>query len=72
MKQLLIQGVEKVDSNMWKNFIKHVVGKEERFWQMEFTVDELMAEREPCIINIEPDDSDDSDDLDDITPLSDS
>lgn len=75
VKQLLIEGVEKVDSNMWKNFIKHVVGEEERFWQMDFTVDELMAEREPCILNIEPDDSDDSDDsddLDDITPLSDS
>jgi len=67
VKQLLIEGVERVNADMWKNFIKHTIEEEEKFLKMDFVVDELMAEKEPCVLNVE---TDDSDDFDDVRPLS--
>ncbi|XP_022174483.1 uncharacterized protein LOC111036671 [Myzus persicae] len=58
VKRLLIEGVKRVDSEMWKNFIKHVVDEEDKLWNMDFIVDELTAEQEPCVLNLGPDDSD--------------
>jgi len=74
VKRLLIEGVQRVDSEMWKNFIKHVVDEEDKLWNTDFIVDELTAEQEPCVLNLGPDDSDSESDLDsdnDIRPLSD-
>jgi len=74
VKRLLIEGVQRVDSEMWKNFIKHVVDVEDKLWNMDFIVDELTAEQEPCVLNLGPDDSDSESDLDsdnDVRPLSD-
>ncbi|XP_022183104.1 uncharacterized protein LOC111042712 [Myzus persicae] len=68
VKQLLIEGVERVDADMWKNFIKHTIEEEEKLFKMDFVVDELMAEKEPCVLNVESDD-DDSDDFNDVVPL---
>jgi len=74
VKQLFIEGVERVDSAMWKNFIGHVIEEKDKLWNMDFVVDELTAEQEPCVLNLGPDDSDSESDLDsddDVRPLSD-
>ncbi|XP_050065515.1 uncharacterized protein LOC126554479 [Aphis gossypii] len=80
VKRLLIEGVQRVDSEMWKNFIKHVVDDEDKLWNMDFIVDEFTAEQEPCVLNLVPDDSDsesnsdsesDLDSDNDVRPLSD-
>lgn len=44
MKILLIEGIEKVNADMWKNFISHIISEEDEFWDMDGIVDELLAE----------------------------
>lgn len=41
---LLIEGVEKVNADMWKNFISHTIEEENKFWTLDNVVDELTAE----------------------------
>ncbi|KAL4085006.1 hypothetical protein QTP88_027855 [Uroleucon formosanum] len=66
--RLIIEGIHRVNSDMWKNFIKHVIGEEDKLWNMDFVVDELMAKRVPCVLNVAPGDSDSDND---VRPLSD-
>jgi transposase len=44
VKKLLIEGTEKVDLGMWKNFISHTMKEEETFWNVDSVLDELMEE----------------------------
>lgn len=61
VQTLLIEGIAKINSNMLKNFISHVISEEENFWGMDGIVDELMAEQEPFVITIGNTSSDEND-----------
>lgn len=53
VKTLLMEGIEKVDDSMWKNFIRHTMAEEEKFYQIDFIVDEMLtAETEPVTMTI--------------------
>lgn len=43
VKNLLIEGINRVDANMWKNFIKHTKEEEEKFYQIDFIVDDVLT-----------------------------
>lgn len=68
---LLIEGVDKVNVDMWKNFISHTIEEENTFWTLDNVMDELTAEHQPLVMIIgnsdEDNDCDDDDDL--ATPL---
>lgn len=64
VKKLLVEGVDEVDSQMWKNFISHIVKEENKFWTMDDIVDELTAEQHPVVMTIGQSDSEDDDDFD--------
>jgi len=60
------EGVEKVNPDMWKNFISHVMQEEEKAWNLDNIIDDsVTAESQPCVLTIGNSDSDDSDDNDD-------
>lgn len=61
VKKLLIEGVDRVSPDMWKNFISHVVKEEEKAWKLDPMIDDSMtAENQPCVLTI-GDNSDDED-----------
>jgi len=43
VKNLLIEGINRVDANMWKNFIKHTEKEEEKFYQIDVIVDDVLT-----------------------------
>ncbi|XP_025191554.1 uncharacterized protein LOC112591831 [Melanaphis sacchari] len=43
VKTLLLEGIERVDENMWKNFIRHTMTEEEKFYKIDFIVDDLLS-----------------------------
>ncbi|KAE9521391.1 hypothetical protein AGLY_018213 [Aphis glycines] len=43
VKRLLLEGIERVDENMWKNFIRHTMTEEEKFYKIDFIVDDLLS-----------------------------
>ncbi|KAL4083563.1 hypothetical protein QTP88_028879 [Uroleucon formosanum] len=59
---LLKEGLDKVNDVMWKNFIRHVMGVENKFWDMDFMIDEMLAEKEPMVVTYTGETSDESDD----------
>lgn len=62
VRNLLIEGTEKVTVEMWKNFISHTTKAEDKFWDMDNLVDELMAEQQTVVLTIgNSDNEDDSD-----------
>lgn len=62
VRNLLIEGTEKVTVEMWKNFISHTTKAEDKFWDMDNLVDKLMAEQQTVILTIG--NSDNEDDFD--------
>ncbi|CAI6370309.1 unnamed protein product [Macrosiphum euphorbiae] len=53
VKKLLIEGINRVDDTMWKNFISHTRKEENKFWKLDFIVDEVLtAEETPVIMTI--------------------
>lgn len=53
VKTLLIEGINQVDSTTWKNFINRVKKEEEKFWESDFIVDDLLtAEQTPVEMTI--------------------
>lgn len=42
VQKLLVEGVEKVDATMWKNFISYTIGEEDRFWILDTIAEELI------------------------------
>lgn len=42
IKKLLIDGVNNWTPKTWKNFIQHVIKVEDRFWKVDFTIDDVM------------------------------
>ncbi|XP_050064390.1 uncharacterized protein LOC114128157 [Aphis gossypii] len=43
VKTLLLEGIERVDENMWTNCIRHTMTEEEKFYQIDFIVDNLLS-----------------------------
>lgn len=62
VRRLLEEGLDKVNDVMWKNFIRHVMGVENKFWDMDFMIDEMLAEKEPMVVTYTDETSDESDD----------
>ncbi|XP_060846258.1 uncharacterized protein LOC132925918 [Rhopalosiphum padi] len=61
VKKLLIEGIERVDADMWKNFIRHTILEENRFWEIDDIMDEVFeAERQNLTLTITGDTSSDS------------
>ncbi|XP_026822882.1 uncharacterized protein LOC113560942 [Rhopalosiphum maidis] len=59
VKKLLLEGIERVDDTMWKNFIEHTKAEEENFYKIDFIVDEMLStEVQPVRINIDDTSSD--------------
>lgn len=69
MRNLLIEGIEKVNSDMWKNFISHTNEVEKKFWNLDYIVDKLTTEQRPLVLNVGNSDEDDDSDDDLATPL---
>jgi len=49
VKKLLIEGVNRVDDTMWKNFISHTRKEENTFWKLDFIVDEVLTAEETSV-----------------------
>jgi len=44
VKTLLLEGIERVDkNNMWKNFVKHTMEEEEKFYNIDFIIDDVLS-----------------------------
>lgn len=43
VKILLLEGIERVDGNMWKNFIRHTMQEEEKFYKIDFIIDDMLS-----------------------------
>lgn len=61
VKKLLIEGIERVDADMWKNFIRHTITEENRFWEIDNIIDEVFeAEQQNLTLTITGNTSSDS------------
>lgn len=43
VKTLLLEGIVRVDETMWKNFIRHTMKEEEKFYNIDFIVDDMLS-----------------------------
>lgn len=44
VKTLLLEGIERVDrNNMWTNFVKHTMEEEEKFYNIDFIIDDMLS-----------------------------
>ncbi|XP_050440026.1 uncharacterized protein LOC126846047 [Adelges cooleyi] len=43
VKKLLVEGVNRVDAEMWGNFISHPIKEKNNFYEIDFIVDEVLA-----------------------------
>jgi len=44
VKTLLLEGIERVDANnMWRNFVKHTMEEEEKFYNIDFIIDDVLS-----------------------------
>lgn len=43
VKTLLMEGIERVDDTMWKNFISHTKSVENKFYEIDFIIDEMLS-----------------------------
>lgn len=71
VRNLLIEGVEKVYTDTWKNFISLTIKEKNKFWTLDNIVDELIAEQRSLVMNIGNSDEDDDydDDLGELASL---
>lgn len=64
VKRLLEEGIARVTSEHWKNFIRHIIKEEHRFWEIDHIVDSLIDEIPPLIIHVNGQSDSDSSDTD--------
>lgn len=43
VKKLLMEGIERVDDTTWKNFISHVKTVEDKFYDIDFIIDDMLS-----------------------------
>lgn len=61
VKNLLLEGIERVDATMWKNFIRHTKTLEDKFYEIDFIIDDMLsAELNPVVLNFDDTSSDSS------------
>ena len=59
--KLLIDGVERVTPNMWKNFVEHTIKQEDKFWEIDFIVYDVMENMGSTVMTITGETDSDSD-----------
>jgi len=59
--KLLIDGVEHVTPNIWKNFVEHTIKEENKFWEKDFIVNDVMENMGSTVISITDETYSDSD-----------
>ncbi|XP_008179338.1 uncharacterized protein LOC103311654 [Acyrthosiphon pisum] len=52
VRQLLHTAIERVTSENWQNFIKHVIGEEDKIWKVDDIMDEVIDQMEHCVLTI--------------------
>jgi len=52
VRQLLIDGTQRVTPEMWSNFISHTIKEEDKFWQIDFITDDMLEENESHVLTI--------------------
>lgn len=52
VRQTLNTAIERVTPQNWKNFIKHVIEEEDRIWNVDDIMDDMIDALEPCIMTI--------------------
>jgi len=52
VRQLLVEGIESVSGDMWKEFISQTIEKEEKYWEMDDIIDELLDVYQPPMLSI--------------------
>jgi len=61
VKKLLDEGIERVDADMGKNFIRHTIAEENKFWEIDDIIDEVFeAEKQNLTITVTGNTSSDS------------
>lgn len=48
VRALLIEGIKRLTSDNWKNFIEHVITEEDKMWTIDNIMDEIINNLEPC------------------------
>jgi len=43
VKTLLMEGIERVNETMWKNFISHTKSVEDKFYEIDFIIDDMLS-----------------------------
>ncbi|XP_060858361.1 uncharacterized protein LOC132935765 [Metopolophium dirhodum] len=59
VKKLLIEGVQKVTSDMWANFVSHTIKEEDKLYEIDFITENMLENEEPHIMTITGDTSSD-------------
>jgi len=50
---LLLEGIERVDgNNMWNNFVKHTMEEEEKFYNIDFIIDDVSVETQSLTMTV--------------------
>jgi len=57
VQNLLLESIARVTPEHWCNFIKHVVEEENKMWQVDNIMDDIIDNMEPCILTISDDQS---------------
>lgn len=52
VKQLFIEDVERMDADMWKNFISYTKKEKYKFWEIDFIVDDILSGEVEYVIMI--------------------
>jgi hypothetical protein len=61
VRQLLHTAIERVTSENWHNFIKHVIEEEKKIWKVDDIMDEMIDQMELCVLKITGDTDSDYD-----------
>ncbi|XP_060870073.1 uncharacterized protein LOC132944634 [Metopolophium dirhodum] len=59
VQRLLNEAINRVTTENWMNFIKHTIEEENKLWQVDDIMEELIENLEPCVLTITGDKSDD-------------
>lgn len=64
VRRLLEEGVDHVNADLWKNFVRHVIDEEKKFWDIDFMINDMLAEREALTVTYtdDPDEINSTDD----------
>jgi len=62
VKKILIEGINRVDAQMWKHFISHTKKEEIKFYEVDNIIDEMLsAEKDDLLMTITGDTSSETD-----------